>query len=117
VKRSVIASVALIVGLSVAAPAAGASGPGDHTRGAVTRVRVRIVDFRFRPASITIDRGTIVKWKNRGDTSHTTTSNGGVWDSGTLTPGDTFRHRFRHRGTFAYHCSIHARMKGTIIVT
>ena len=116
-KRSVIASVALVLGLSVAAPAADASGPGDHTRGAVTRVRVRIVDFRFRPVSITVDRGTIVKWKNRGGTSHTTTSNGGVWDSGTLTPGDTFRHRFRHRGTFAYHCSIHARMKGTIIVT
>ncbi len=116
-KRSVIASVALIVALSVATPATGASRPGDHARGAVTRVRVRIVDFRFSPASITIDRGTIVKWKNRGGTSHTTTSNRGVWDSGTLTPGDAFRHRFRRRGTFAYHCSIHARMMGTITVT
>ena len=116
-KRWVIASVALTVALSVAAPASGASGPGDHTSGAVTRVRVRIVDFRFRPASITIDRGTVVKWKNRGGTSHTTTSNDGVWDSGMLAPGDTFARRFRRPGTFAYHCSSHARMKGTIVVT
>jgi len=117
VKRSVIASAALIVALSVQVPAAGASGPEDNAKGAVARVRVRIVDFQFSPASITIHRGTIVKWKNRGGTSHTTTSNNGLWDSGMLTPGDTFRHRFRRRGTFSYHCSIHARMTGTITVT
>lgn len=115
-KRSVIASVALAVALSVPVPAAGASG-GDRTSGAVTRVRARIVDFRFSPASITIDRGTVVKWKNRGDRSHTTTSNDGVWDSHTLAPGDTFARRFRQRGTFPYHCSIHTRMRGTITVT
>jgi len=76
--------------------------------------RVRIVDFAFRPSSITISRGDVVKWKNRGDTTHTTTSSS--WDSGRLAPGDSFRHRFRHAGTFSYHCSIHSQMTGTIVV-
>ncbi|HET8525363.1 MAG TPA: cupredoxin domain-containing protein [Actinomycetota bacterium] len=114
-KRSVIASVALIVALSVAAPATGASRPGDHTSGAVTRVRVRIVDFRFRPASITIERGTVVTWVNRGNTTHTSTS--ASWDSGRLSPGDSFKKRFRRRGTFSYHCAIHSNMMGRITVT
>jgi plastocyanin len=117
VKRSLIACVALVVALVVVAPAAGARG--DHTTGMAPRVRVRIVDQgtsgRFRPGSITIDRGTVVKWVNRDSQTHTSTGNS--WDSGNIAAGDSFRKRFRHRGTFAYHCTIHPNMLGTIRVT
>jgi plastocyanin len=114
VKRSLVACVALVVSLVVLAPAAGAGE--DHATGTTPRVRVRIVDNRFRPASISIERGTIVKWKNRGDRTHTTTSDDGLWNR-TLSPGDTFKKKFRRRGTFSYHCNIHPSMLGTITVT
>ncbi|MCI0636169.1 MAG: cupredoxin domain-containing protein [Actinobacteria bacterium] len=91
----------LVVGL--AAPAIG----GGATR-------VRIIDNGFRPRTVTIDRGTAVRWVNTGNRDHTTTGPG--WDSGALDPGDTFRRRFNRRGTFAYRCTIHATMRGTIIV-
>jgi len=113
VKRSLIVAVAFVVAFVVFAPAAGARA--DHVSGTTSRVRVRIVDNAFRPVSITVDRGTVVKWVNRGDNTHTSTSDS--WDSGNISPGDSFRKRFRHRGTFSYHCTIHSNMMGTITVT
>jgi plastocyanin len=53
---------------------------------------------------------------NRGDRTHTTTSNTSLWNH-TLAPDETFRRRFRRMGTFAYHCSIHPQMTATITVT
>ena len=53
-------------------------------------VRVRIVDNAFRPRNFSIRRGTVVRWVNRGDRNHTTTSNMSIWDSNILSPGDTF---------------------------
>ena len=78
--------------------------------------RVRIIDFAFRPRNLTIARGTVVRWANRGARTHTTTSNTSLWNH-TLAPGETFRRRFRRRGSFAYHCTIHPQMTGTITVT
>ena len=49
-------------------------------------------------------------------TSHTTTSDSGLWNSGTLAPGAHFTHKFNKAGSFSYHCSIHPFMTGTIVV-
>ena len=114
--RSAIRCVVLALVLVVLAPPVGAREAGDRTTGTVEVVRVRIVDNAFRPRNLTIDRGTAVRWVNRGDRTHTTTSNTGLWDQ-TLSPGETFRRRFRRVGTFSYHCTIHASMTATITVT
>jgi plastocyanin len=53
---------------------------------------------------------------NKGTLTHTTTANNGSWDE-TLSPGETFTRKFRSTGTFAFHCSIHPSMTGTITVT
>ncbi len=79
--------------------------------------RVRIVDFAFTPRTVTIARGTRVRWTNTGSAVHTSTSNTGTWDSGTIAPGASFSRVFRRTGTFRYHCSIHPNMKGKIVVT
>lgn len=116
-KRSIVACVAMSLTLLLLSPHAGAVPVrGDRLTGTTPRVRVRIVDNRFRPRSITVDRGTVVKWINRDDVTHTTTSNTGLWDR-TLSPGESFRRRFRRRGTFLYHCTIHSNMTGSVTVT
>jgi plastocyanin len=115
--RRAIRCLAVALAVVVLAPPVGAGERGNEPRGTTAIVRVRIVDNAFRPRNLTIDRGTVVRWVNRGDRSHTTTSNTGVWDSGTLAPGDTFRRRFRRAGTFRYHCEIHSGMTATITVT
>jgi plastocyanin len=101
--------VALIATLVTAGLALPASGGGQQQ---VTRVRM--VDERFRPRNITIDRGTFVRWVNRDNLDHTSTGPG--WNSGRLDPGDTFRRRFNQTGTFSYRCTIHLTMRGTIVV-
>ena len=112
--RSLITCVAFVVALVVLTPEVGAVVPAEHARGG-SRARVRIVDNRFSPASITVARGTRVRWVNRGDNNHTSTGN--AWNSGILSPGEAFTRRFRRRGTFSYHCQIHASMMGTVTVT
>ena len=101
----------VLLALVTAAPATAA-----EPQGANPVKRIRIVDNRFRGGTVTIERGTVVKWVNRGNNPHTTTSDSGVWDSGTLLTGDSFRRRFRRVGTFDYMCVIHPSMTGTITV-
>ena len=45
---------------------------------------VTIQDFSFAPSTMTIKVGTRVTWTDAGPSAHTATSDGGVWDSGTL---------------------------------
>ena len=78
---------------------------------------VSITDFQFTPATVTIQAGDSVTWTNNsGGTPHTTTSDSGVWDSGTLNAGQSFTFTFKTPGTFAYHCDIHPQMTGTVVV-
>jgi LPXTG-motif cell wall-anchored protein len=76
------------------------------------------VDFDFVPASLTVSAGATVTWTNNGASPHTSTSDSGAWDSGTMDPGDTFSHTFSSAGTFPYHCDFHEAqgMVGTITV-
>ncbi|HEY7032485.1 MAG TPA: cupredoxin domain-containing protein [Thermomicrobiales bacterium] len=77
---------------------------------------VSIKDFQFSPASRSVIVGTTVTWTNTGDAPHTVTSDDGVFDSGRIEPGDDFSFTFDQVGTFTYHCAIHPRMKGKIVV-
>jgi LPXTG-motif cell wall-anchored protein len=79
---------------------------------------VSAVDFSFSPGTLTISVGDSVTWTNNAQDPHTSTSDSGVWDSGTLNPGQSFTRTFSSAGTFAYHCSFHQSlgMVGTIVV-
>jgi len=84
----------------------------------IDTVRVRLVDNAFRPRSLTVVQGTRVRWINRGDAVHTSTSNSDIWDSGLLDPGEAYSRVFRREGTFKYHCTVHpAVMRATVTVT
>jgi plastocyanin len=92
-----------------AAPAARVSLVRAAASGGVT-----IRDFSFGPATLNIKVGDAVTWRNRGKTDHTAT--GKSFDTGVLSPGTSGSFTFRRAGTFAYVCSIHPNMKGTVKV-
>jgi plastocyanin len=99
----------------------GRGGYGDQpaTTGgdAGTSGGVRIAGFAFAPRTLTAKVGQKVTWKNQEPTTtHTVTALDGSFGSGRLQPGDGFSHVFRRAGTFAYHCSIHPAMRGTVKV-
>lgn len=70
----------------------------------------------YSPNPITVARGTTVQWVNNDNTTHTSTANGGAWNSGPLAPGGQFSFTFQNAGSFPYHCTIHPNMVGTVNV-
>jgi plastocyanin len=119
IRVAVAGLIVVLVGLTPAVVAADRRTTGKRD-GAARRVvvqRVRMVNFAFRPRSLTISAGTKVRWVDSEGT-HSTTSNSGVWDSGVLSQGEAFGRVFRKAGTFKYHCSVHpSAMRGVITVT
>jgi plastocyanin len=100
-----------------AAPSAAASlAPPSAAPPAGTGSTVSIANFSFQPAAITISVGTTVTWTNNDSAGHTVTADDGSFKSDKLGSGATFSQTFATAGTFAYHCSIHSSMKGTVTV-
>lgn len=75
-----------------------------------------ISDFQFTPGSLTIHVGDTVTWTNNGPSEHTATANNHSFDTGLLKKGQSASHTFSQAGTFAYICTIHPFMHGTIVV-
>lgn len=87
---------------------------GSHT---VARAgSVTVANMAFSPAAVSTSLGGSVTWSFNDTIAHTTTSDQGFWDSGTEVGGTTYSHTFASAGTFAYHCSIHSMMHGTVKV-
>jgi plastocyanin len=78
---------------------------------------VSIQNFSFKPAHMTIKRGTKVRWINKDSTAHTVTANNkGSFDSGRLGPGQRYTHIFKSTGKKSYHCNIHPDMRASVVV-
>jgi plastocyanin len=79
---------------------------------------VLIQVFKFKPAKITIKRGTRVIWINKDSTQHTATANNGKsFNSGLLRKGQRYSHTFKRAGKKGYHCKPHPFMRGSVTVT
>jgi uncharacterized repeat protein (TIGR01451 family) len=74
------------------------------------------LSWGYAPPSITIHVGDTVIWTNAGSYAHTVTADDGSFDSGQVNAGATFSMTFNTAGTYAYHCSPHPWMKGTVVV-
>ena|SRR5215203_3140845 len=74
-------------------------------------------DKAFVPPELNVPLHTIVSWSNDDSIDHTITADDyGLFDTGPISPGDTFDNVFDSTGVFGYHCSIHPFMRGSVIV-
>lgn len=104
----------------------GSTTTSTTTSSSVSSVKVVIVpgaasntqSSGYSPSTITVVMGVnnTVIWVNSDNAPHTVTSANGVFDSGNMNPGDTFKFTFTTPGVYSYVCSYHPWMKGTIIV-
>jgi plastocyanin len=78
---------------------------------------VTIKNFKFGPASSSVRVGDTITWSNQDIAAHTATASDGSFDTGTINQGKSGSHTFTKAGTFAYICSIHPSMKGTVVVS
>jgi plastocyanin len=77
---------------------------------------IDIRNFAFAPQTLTVTVGTQVVWTNRDDEPHVITSAGAQFaPSHALDTSDSYAVTFSKPGTYAYYCSIHPMMVGTII--
>jgi len=89
-----------------------ASAPAPPSNARVVRIR----NFAFEPAQVTVSSGTTVWWINCDGVVHTSTSDTGVWDSGSISGGAAYSRAFSAAGAFAYHCIPHPFMVATVTV-
>lgn len=96
-----------------AAPTAAAATIQDKI---VEPSETNYLSWTYAPDTLTIHVGDHVVWTNTGQAAHTVTADGGTFDSGSLNTGQTWTFVFSKAGTYAYHCTFHPWMKGTVIV-
>ncbi|OGO45366.1 MAG: hypothetical protein A2Z05_03270 [Chloroflexi bacterium RBG_16_60_22] len=77
---------------------------------------MEIASFAFSPATITVPAGTTVTWTNNDSAPHTVTTRTTLFDSGSLSRGETFSYTFAQAGVYEYYCAIHPRMTAGVIV-
>lgn len=96
-------------------PAAGTPAAATATMAGGDAGQVTIASLSFG-APARVRAGARVTWTNRDNVPHTVTANDDSFKSGNLAPGATFSQEFPRAGTFAYRCSIHAEMVGSVVV-
>lgn len=70
----------------------------------------------FKPQTLTVRRGDKVVWVNKDLFPHTATAQDRSFDSGEVAPEKSWTLTIARTGTFAYVCTLHPTMKGTLIV-
>jgi plastocyanin len=77
-----------------------------------------MLDDRFTPSRQTVKVGTTVTWLAVGNNQHSTSSLNGLWDSGLIDKGTSYRFTFDKPGVYQYLCRQHLLqgMRGTITV-
>jgi plastocyanin len=91
-----------------------ASSPGDKPANAG---EIKIDNFSFGPATITVPTGTTITWTNNDDVPHVVTSDDNkMFKSKALDTNDHFSFTFTKPGTYNYYCAIHPKMTAKIVV-
>jgi plastocyanin len=81
-----------------------------------TTAEVKIDNFSFGPATLTVAPGTTVTWVNHDDIPHTVVSTDSVFKSKVLDTDEKFSFTFTKAGNYPYFCSIHPKMTATVVV-
>jgi plastocyanin len=103
-------AVFMISAMFAAAPRLSASPQQAAT------AEVKIDNFSFGPATLTVAPGTTVTWVNHDDIPHTVVSTDGFFKSKVLDTDEKFSFTFAKAGTYPYFCSIHPKMTASVVV-
>ena len=113
VSASAAALLVLSLGLSKASHARAAAGDQN---GSSDQYQIKIDNFSFAPATLTVPAGATVTWVNQDDVPHNIVSTQKKFASPVLDTDEEFSHTFDIAGTYTYYCSIHPKMTGQVVV-
>ena len=120
-RRLTIPAVLLIAVSFLGAGACKQESGGDVTPDStappnVAEGEVLVKSVAFTPRELRATVGKPVTWRfDDGGLEHTVTADDNKFTSGRMSSG-TFQQTFSAPGNVNYHCEVHARMRGTVIV-
>ena len=123
--RRLVGPLLLIAAVAIIAAACDGTGPTAYrapastaatTTAATATNAVAINGFSFEPDALKVKVGATVTWINDDTVAHTVIADDNSFASSNLQPGGSFSFRFTRPGTYAYHCSIHPSMHGSVVV-
>jgi len=115
--RKSVCILGLLATVMVATLLLSAGSPGSSANTAEpASAEVKVDNFSFGPATLTVAVGTTVTWTNRDDIPHTIVSTDKVFKSKVLDTDEKFSFTFSKAGTYPYFCSIHPKMTGSVVV-
>jgi plastocyanin len=89
--------------------------PVSQSTASVSANTIRIKNFAFNPANITVKVGSTVRWVNQDSVPHRIMFTDGTY-SQVLAAMDSWSRKIDLAGTYDYVCTIHPDMHGTITV-
>jgi plastocyanin len=112
-----IAVVLLMAGSSAGSFSGSLAGAARAQQATPVSAEVKIDNFSFAPATLTVAVGTTVTWTNRDDIPHTvvSTEEPKAFKSKVLDTDEKFSFTFSKAGTYPYFCSVHPKMTGTVV--
>jgi len=109
------------VTITSAAALAGAAplvGQMPHPGGGGTGHEVTISDTGYIPGDMVVAPGQAVLFTNKGVNVHNVTADAGAFASPDLSKGGTFNLTAPATpGTYAYHCTFHVNLRGSVVVS
>lgn len=78
---------------------------------------IKIENFTFAPATLTVPAGATVTWVNDDDIPHAVAADDHGFKSKVLDTQDRFTTTFAKPGSYGYFCSLHPHMTGKVVVT
>jgi amicyanin len=116
-RRSVATGICLAaLGLGIAGLGTLAGTVTASAQATPATMEVKIDNFTFGPAELTVRAGTTITWTNRDDIPHTVVSTDKAFKSKVLDTDEQYSSTFHTPGTFSYFCSIHPKMTGKVVV-
>jgi len=115
-KRVYLAGGAVVLAAATVFWATSSSVSVNAQQQTATTPEVKIDNFSFGPATLTVAAGTTVTWTNRDDIPHNVVSTADVFKSKVVDTDEKFSYTFTKPGTFPYFCSIHPKMTGKVVV-
>ena len=112
-----VALVSLALAMTFAHVSAWAQSAAKHATLHVKIVTNASTIGAYSPKRIVVHTGDRIVFRNTSDAPHTVTSDRTkVFDSGNINTGASWTFTAKQTGSFAYHCTYHPGMHGTIVV-
>lgn len=101
--------VVMLLAFSALVYASGSAG-ADATK------EVSITDTGFGPTTLEVASGDTVVWTNDGTATHDVSADDGSFQSGPISPGQSFPFTFETEGTYVYRSTTDSDLTGSVVV-